>query len=95
MQTLDRFAIVFFGEVATTVSFKVDKYEFAEDLVIACAKEKSIGHVHSHLFGLFHEPSATWLCSNQILAEWPESRTIQFRLRFKPGSVKLIKVFFV
>lgn len=89
-----QFLVTVFGEVAGEELLQTDvlELEFAEDLIKHCARRVEISPFFRHLFGLFHEPSGTWLSLNQKLSEWSESRSVQFRLRFKPDTIDRLKV---
>lgn len=86
--------ILVFGECSEDVTINIDALDlvFAEDLTRHCAKRAEIVPLFSYLCGIYHDGSKNWLAPNQKLADWPETRSFQFRVRFKPGSLDLLKV---
>lgn len=65
---------------------------YAEDIVIDLAKSFGINRIARHLFGLYHYNNKVWLASNQLLAEWTETKTLYFRVRFRPKHINALKV---
>ena len=74
------------------ISLESTEFEFAEDIVIHLTKQFGINPVVRHLFGLYHPNNKIWLSSNQKICEWNESKTFDFRLRFRPKSIDSLKV---
>lgn len=86
--------VLVFGEVSEDVKINLDtlKLVYAEDLTRHCAKRAEIIPLFGYLFGIYHDSSKNWLAPNQKLSEWPETLSFQFRVRYKPGSLDLLKV---
>ena len=76
-----------------SVTIKVSEdIVYAEDIVISLAKKFGINRIARHLFGLYHRNNKIWLSSNQLLLDWTETKTLDFRIRFRPKHINVLKV---